>query len=156
MAAEVAILDDKAQSYLRKLQTKLKKVEGADRAYATLLSVVVFSDIEDHFQKEEGEDGPWVPWSRFYAEHMQQIGKQGNKILQFDGRMRNTFLPTNWRSVGEGILWFNPARTRSGFPYAYAHNEGGPVLPQRSFMWLSENAQERIAVNTLGFLNDAD
>lgn len=47
---------------------------------------------------------------------MKELGKGGNKILQDSGRLRNSFKPQNYRSVSEGILWFNNAQTKSGFP----------------------------------------
>jgi hypothetical protein len=84
---------------------------------------------------------------------MEQIGKSGNKILQDTGRLRQTFVPTNYRAVSGGIVFFNPAKTKSGFPYAAAHDEGfAKGGKKREFMWLSEIAMEEISDSALNWL----
>ena len=152
MAQEIVIHDEAAQKFLTRALEKAKEAKDGGRAYAAALSSVVFADVISHFEQETGSEGPWDPWSKVYADHMGKIGKGGNKILQDTGRLRQAFLPTNYRKVSEGILWFNPAKTKSGFPYAYAHNEGGPKLPQRDFMYLSDEATDRIAEVTLNYV----
>lgn len=137
---------------LEQLEKAADDVIDQHPKYVALLSAVVFSDVMDHFKKEEGEDGKWTPWSSVYAAHMKRIGKSGNKLLQFSGKMRNSFQPTQYRPSSAGILWYNNAKTSSGFPYAAAHNEGGKKLPQRQFMWLSDKGMERIVDNTLAYL----
>lgn len=154
MPQEIAIQDEKAQKFLKKALEKCKEVGDGGRAFGMLLSAVVFRDVMDHFEKEEGPDGKWDPWGKFHRDNMDKLGKGGNKLLQDTGRLRQSFLPTNYRKVGEGILWFNPAQTKDNFPYAYAHNEGGEQLPARTFMWLSDEASEKIAEVTLNFVLD--
>ncbi len=153
---EIAVNDEDAQKFLKKKIEKVKKIKGSDSKYVKVLSAVVFQDIMDHFKKEEGSEGPWKAWSDVYAKHMAQIGKGGNQILQDTGRLRGSFQPTDTKSSAQGILWFNPAKTSKGFPYAAAHQEGGSKLPQRDFMWLSDLAKENIAEQTLKFLEDED
>lgn len=152
MPVEIAIHNEEAIKALAKLEQKLKTVKDGGRAFGMALSAVVFADVIDHFEKEEGPEGAWQPWSTFYREHMEKIGKGGNRLLMDTGRLRQSFTPTNYRKTAEGIMWFNPARTKSGFPYAFAHNEGGEQLPARTFMWLSDAASERIASVTLNFV----
>lgn len=152
MPQTIALQDEKAQKFLAKAMKKVADAKDGGRAFGMALSAVVFQDIIDHFENEEGPDGPWEPWSKIYADAMSRRGKGGNKILQDTGRLRQTFLPTSYRKVGEGILWFNNARTGSGFPYAAAHDEGGDQLPARTFMWTSEDASERIAEVTLNYV----
>lgn len=154
MPQEVALQDEKAQKFLQKAMKKVQEAKDGGRAFAMALSAVVFQDIMDHFEKEQGPEGPWSPWSSSYRKYMDMRGKGGNRILQDTGRLRQSFMPTNYRKVGEGILWYNPARTKSGFPYAYAHDEGGPKLPARSFMWTSDDASEKIADVTLAYILD--
>lgn len=146
MPQEIVIHDEEAQRFLTKAMAKVKEVGDGGRAFGMALSAVVFQDVDDHFQKEEGPDGRWAPWSKIYREHMERIGKGGNKILQDEGKLRGGFMPTNYRKVGEGILWFNP------ISYAHRHNEGTHGTPARTFMWLSDPASERIADVTLNFV----
>lgn len=146
MPTEIAIHDAEAQKALQKLIDKVKEVKDGGRAIGMALSAVVFRDIMEHFEREEGPDGAWKPWSDIYADHMRKVGKSGNKLLQDTGTLRQAFQPTSYRSVSEGIMWYNPARTKSGFPYAYHHNETRP------FMWTSDDASEKIAEVTLNFV----
>lgn len=147
-------VDKEVSEFLRDMKTRLSKVKGSEKKFVGLLSAMVFSDVMDHFEKEQGSEGPWRAWSISYADHMQKIGRSGNKKLQFTGFMRGSFQPGNYRSTADGPMWFNPAQTKGGFPYAAAHDEGGDQLPKRDFMWLSDNAVEKISSATLQFLID--
>jgi phage gpG-like protein len=152
--SEVAFEDKEARRFLKKMIQKTKDVKDKSASYAKLLSAVVFQDVIHHFDKQQGSSGAWKKWSRMYREHMSTLGKGSNRILQDTGRLRMAFMPTNVRSTSEGILWFNPAKTKTGFPYAAAHNEGGDQLPKRDFMWLSDNAKEGIEEQTLQFIEE--
>jgi phage gpG-like protein len=152
--AEFTINDKEAQEFIKKAIKKVDQIKQGERSFASAVSAIVFSDIMGHFKQQQGSLGPWKPWSKIYASHMDKIGKGGNQILQDTGRLRQSFLPTNYRTTSEGILWFNPARTKSGFPYAAAHDEGGPKLPKRDFMWISDDAKDRIEDVTLKFLEE--
>lgn len=154
MGADVAfIMDDaEAQRWFRRLERKVKDIEDGGDAFVGALSAVIFQDIMGHFNRQEGPEGKWAPWSRAYAEHMAKIGKAGNRVLQDSGRLRQSFIPTNWRRMSQGVVWFNPARTKRGFPYAAAHDDGGPRLPKRSFMWLSDAARGNIEKITLAHI----
>jgi hypothetical protein len=85
---------------------------------------------------------------------MDKRGKGGNKILQDTGKLKQNFKPNHYRSSSKGLYWYNDAVTKSGFPYAYAHDEGGDQLPKRDFMWLSDDALEEVGNQTLQFLLD--
>lgn len=152
--ADIAIFTDfdDAEKMLSKLQKKVEQVEGGARTFGAVLSGSVFSDVIDHFGKEQGSAGRWHAWSDIYAEHMSRIGKGGNKLLQDTGRLRQAFTPASYRSVSEGILWYNPAKTRDGFPYAAAHDTGDGKMPKRDFMWLSDQALGKIEGITLDFI----
>jgi phage gpG-like protein len=152
MPQEVAIHDDKAQAAIERILKKTKAVKEAQKEFVGILSSVIFRDVDDHFQKEEGPDGKWHPWSAIYARMQDARGKSGNKLLQDNGRLRGSFMPTNWRKVGEGVLWFNPARTKKGFPYAAHHNQDAEN--PRTFMWTSDEAVEKIAEITLAYAKD--
>lgn len=177
MATEVTFENKEVMDFLKNLDKKLKNIKDGNKKYTTLLSSIVYKDINQHFEKEEGSQGPWVEWSLSYAMTIAgrgafrkirgrtifldeyQVDEYGIKPprkpgmkLQDTGRLRNSFKPTNVRRTNEGFLWFNNAKTKSGFPYAFAHNEGGGSLPKRDFMWLSNEAQEKISVQTLQFM----
>ncbi len=154
--AEFAFHSEEAQAFLKKLLKNKDSITTGAKSYATAISAIVFSDIISHFQEQKGSEGPWKAWSSAYAAHMNKIGKSGNQILQDTGRLRQSFTPTSFRQVNEGILWFNPAKTAKGFPYAAAHDEGGPNLPKRDFMWLSDDAKGRLEEVTLKFLEDVE
>lgn len=150
--AEVRLDDAKARKFLKGLSKKAKQFSDKDRAVVGFLSSVVFRDIMTHFENEQGPDGRWQPWSPSYREFMSRIGKGGNKILQDRGRLRGNFKPTSVRDTRQGLLWFNNAKTSKGFPYAGAHNAGGPKLPQRQFMWISNKALDKIEKQMVRFL----
>src|SRR3990167_3724406 len=117
MGAEVAVFADskEAQAWLRKLEAKVKRTKDGAKEFAGLVSAVVFRDIQDHFQDERGSGGAWKAWSDAYQDHMERIGKGGNKILQDSGRLRQSFTPSSYRAVSEGLLWYNPAKTGQGY-----------------------------------------
>lgn len=146
--------DREVVDFLKSMRSRLAKVKGSEQKFVGLLSAIVFRDVIEHFQNEEGSSGPWAKWSPSYRAHLKEIGREGNQILQFSGRLRGNFKPEKYRATASGPLWFNDARTKSGFPYAYAHDTGGPQLPQRDFMWLSDKAAEEISKQTLQFMLD--
>lgn len=154
MADQATITFDKSQwdRVLKQVQKKWKDIEKR-KEFGGIIQAKVFEDVMSHFDKEAGPSGKWKAWSEVYTEHMKQIGRATNKILQFDGRLRQSFIPTSWRPQSEGILFYNPAKTKKGFPYAAAHDEGGPKLPQRKFMWISDTAMAKIVDITQNWLN---
>lgn len=179
MSAEIEFEDKELQEFFRMMNKNLKSIKNGESKYAGILSSTIYRDVIDHFQKEEGSEGPWPEWSLSYAMavakqgafrringrtvffNAEQVAEMGLKpprkpggILKDTGRLRQSFSPTNWRSVAAGILWYNNAQTKSGFPYAFAHNEGGDVLPKRDFMWASDQAMNQVAMKTLQFLID--
>lgn len=145
----------KAREFFAKVERNVKDVREKDRAYVSSISAVVFQDVMDHFRMQEGSLGKWKAWSKAYRERMERIGKGGNRLLQDNGRLRQTFTPTRWRTKVEGVEWYNPAKTAKGFPYAAAHDVGGPKLPKRDFMWLSQKAFSRVADLTVAYMVNA-
>lgn len=152
MSFEAVLEDSDIKEFIKNLDKNLKTVENGKQEYIGLLSAIVFKDLIKHFENESSPEGKWKPWSKIYKEHMEVRGKGGNKILQDTGRLRQSFKPTKWRKVSNGILWFNNAKTSKGFPYAFAHNEGGKRLPKREFMWLSNSSINEISEKTLAFM----
>ena len=150
-----AIFDGKeAEEFLGSLRAKYQSVQQGSKALAGVLAAPVFVDIVGHFEDEKGPDGAWSPWSAIYSEHMNKIGKGGNKLLQDSGRLRQAYMISNHRATADGIVFYNPAKTKGGFAYAQAHDEGGEKMPSRKFMWLSDSAMESVAEQTLKWMTD--
>lgn len=147
----------KAQKFFRKLTKNVDKVTDRQKDYVETISVFVFQDVMSHFEQERGsENKRWPEWSEAYTRHMIKKGKGSNFILQDTGRLRNNFKASNWKKVNRGLMWFNDAKTKSGFPYAAAHDQGlpneqGNKLPVRRFMWLSNKAMKNINEATMQF-----
>ncbi len=139
--------DSKVRQFLSDLDINIKKIGRTSNDFMVLLNAIVFKDVIRHFETESGPAGRWQAWSARYAKK-----RKGGKILQDTGKLRNAFKPTNFRKDDNGIVWFNDAKTKKGFPYAFAHDTGGPKLPKRSFMWLSNDAIKQIESDTLEFL----
>lgn len=152
MAIEIEFDAQLASNWLRGISKQWDAIAKRQDAYVKTISVFVFQDVMDHFKKERGSTGKWKAWSSIYEKHMASIGKAGNNILQDTGRLRNSFTPGMYRKTTAGLEWYNPAKTKGGFPYAAAHDEGGPKLPKRDFMWLSQSALDKISEATLEFL----
>lgn len=152
--ATIKLQNKRAMNWLKRMRVAVKSVATTRKKYAQFISAFVFQDVMDHFEKEMGSKGKWKRWSDAYDEHMIKIGKGANNILQDTGRLRNNFVPTNYRRQNAKIVWFNNARTTSGFPYAYAHDKGGGKLPKRDFMWLSKEAKAEIRDATLKFIGE--
>ena len=149
------IKNDTITRFLSKLKKKFKGASTSTPKYAKTIAPIVFKDIITHFSDQKGPKGKWKKWSDVYSDHMSKIGKGGNKILQDTGRLRQSFVPKNVRKVKSGLVWFNPAQTTDGFPYAFAHDNDGArkTLPRRQFMWLSKKALKEIGKITVkGFL----
>jgi phage gpG-like protein len=151
ISADFEFDDKQWQDILRKLNKKYEDIKNR-KEFGGLISSTVYQDIMDHFEKEQGPDGKWKQWSDSYESHLRKIGRSGNKKLQFSGKLRQTFTPAKWRGVPDGILFFNNARTKNGFPYASAHDDGGGKLPQRKFMWLSKDGLQKLVEVTLKWL----
>jgi len=149
---EIKFEGKEANKFFTDIIKNVKGVETKSNDYVVALSAIVFADVMDHFGKESGRKGKWKRWSPSYTKKMKKAGRSDNKILQFSGGLRQRFTPTNVRKVSGGLLWFNRAKTKKGFPYAFAHDEGGAKLPQRQFMWLSDPALKKIEAETLKFI----
>jgi len=143
--AEVFVFfkDKKLREFIKRIDKKTKEYRNRKKNFITAISAMVFRDIIDHYEKEQGPKSKWKAWSAAYRRQMAKRGKGGNKILQDTGFLRQNVRAANVRKVSEGILWFNPAKTKSGFGYAKHHDKTRP------FMWLSKAALKNIGRITL-------
>jgi phage gpG-like protein len=109
-----------------------KKLEDSTNDLKVAVNIFGFKDIQEHFHSESGPNGGWEP-----------LKYRKGKILQDTGTLRNSLLPGGGLSseAKNEVLMFvaGPASV-----YAGTHNYGRGAIPQREFMWLSENAQEQI------------
>ncbi len=155
------------------------KIRGTTKTkqYAGIISANVYRDIIQHFEDEKGPNGRWQKFSKSYLEAINGTAiyrtikgnvriripaenlktkpkppRKMGKLLQVTGRLRQSFVPKNFKVINGSIIFYNDARTSTNFPYAFAHNEGGDLLPKREFMWLSDDALEEIADQTLEWL----
>jgi phage gpG-like protein len=176
--AEVTLDSKQWDNLLKKVRARYKDIEQR-KQWGGLASAIVFRDIMDHFRKEEGPDGKWADWSHSYMQAIAGLvafryskalkrviaitdddflsknkpPRKPGKKLQVTGNLRTSFTPSSWRAQREGLMFFNKAKTSSGFPYAYAHDTGGPKLPQRKFMWLSKKGMNSLARQTVRWLS---
>jgi phage gpG-like protein len=151
--AELSFESEQWQKVIKRLDKKWDDIKNR-KEFGGIIAASVYKDVMEHFDQEKGPDGKWISWSEAYAAHLQKIGRGGNKILQFSGNLRQRFTPQSWRSKAEGVLFFNNAKTKSGYAYARGHDEGQGKLPKRSFMWLSSKAIDSIIRQTLKWLEE--
>lgn len=133
--------------FLDELEKNVKDVSDKRSTFMNALGPIVYKDVIKHFEQETGPEGKWKPWSAAYRKQMERRGRAGNQLLQWNGHLRQVFKPTNYRTSGEYVYWYNNAKTKKGAPYAYYHDEGKAPNPKREFMYLSEQAK--------GFMIDA-
>ena len=161
MGAEVKFDKKEWDKILKRLAKKwgdiLVGTSKVRREFSGITSVIVYRDIIDHFKKESGPDGKWKKWSDSYEDHLKKIGRSSNKILQFSGRLRQSVAPQNLRNTNEGVLFFNNAKTKKGFSYAEAHDDGMDNRPpQRKFMWISDKSMNEIVKQTTSWLAEGN
>lgn len=143
MSAEFEFENKQWQSFLTKINKKFKDINNR-KEFSDLVSIIAFGDIVDHFDKEIGPSGKWTKWSKIYRKHLERIGRGGNKILQFSGRLRKSILPNNGkkRSNSLGILPY------TNVIYASTHQYGYKNIPARPFMWMSKDGMKRLVMAT--------
>ncbi len=151
----VSFQNSASKKFFSEILSNVDKIH--DKAPVYVRSIImknVIKDVETHFDEQDGGPriGPWAEWSSAYLDHMRKAGKQGNNILRDNGRLSRGVRSNNFRLNSKSITIFNNQKTRKGFPYAAAHNDGGPILPRRRFMWLSKVARENIAKQSLQFM----
>lgn len=144
----------KVARFFEKMSKNVDMTLDHHRNFWSIMSTIAFADVIDHFEKERGPEGKWDEWSDLYRRRMQKLNKASNKILQDNGRLRNSTLFPSSSDRVEGAVLINPAKTKKGFPYAKHHDEdrssykGNP----RSFFWLSQKAKNKMVRATLHWI----
>lgn len=160
MAKVVEFQDKVLRKFLADILKKTKEVDSSSKKLGGLMGAVVFKDVIDHFKKESGPEGKWKAfngnkWAESTTKRYKKLGKGNNMVLADTGFLRNSFTPKQFRSTSQGFLWFNAAKTRTGFPYAWAHDndvDARTRLPRRTFMWLSPGAQDDLVKQIFKFM----
>jgi len=107
------------------------------------------SDIDDHFRKQEGSDGKWVPSQRALG---QGTGKGKTRT---GTTLRDTnFMYNSITSKKNRLATQNAAIVQTDVKYAPIHNFGGSIkfkkrkgslkMLKREFMWLSSKGKKNI------------
>lgn len=166
MAETAAAIDIDLSEWRRMLAALKGKGERAQEILIAVFGTFGFKDIEDHFRNEEGPDGPWkrrAPSTQaMYAaiasgRRKAPLGippaafNPSNKILQMQGFLRKSILPANFRKVGrDAVMLFSTVR------WSKAHDEGSGKrrLPQRKFMWMSDDAMRDMAEAAVSMYGD--
>jgi phage gpG-like protein len=133
-------------SYFKRIQAKWSDIDKRKK-YAAMASGVAFADIIDHFNKSQGPKGKWQQWSSLYREHMEKIGKGGNKILIDSGRLRGSLAgggSQKYKTNTYGILLSTKVKYAAAHQYGYKKKN----IPARPFMWLSKTGMKRLIMVT--------
>jgi phage gpG-like protein len=148
-AAEITLESKQWEKFLKSVEKKWKDI-AKRKEFSNIITIPVFKDLVKHFEEEEGPSGKWKPWSNTYLEHLQRIGRQGNQILQFSGKLRQSITPTKGkvRTNSSGVVFY------SNVPYAKAHDEGEGRMPERKFMYISNKGLKNVIEITEKWLLD--
>ncbi len=144
---KISIDSKHTEELLTRLGKNVEEISGRGKRYVGLLSAIVYRDLIEHFERQEGPEGRWAPWSEGYKRYLARVGKSGNMILIDTGRLRQGWQPSRYRLTEGGVLWFNPVS------YGANHEEGIGV-PRRRFAWLSDRAVKEIEKQTARFVED--
>lgn len=132
-------------------------LKNSDTIFKKALLIVWPRDAAQHFDREEGWNGPWAPWKE--ATRRQRISHEirtatatgrrqaksegtraGGKLLQMSGRLRTqTVLDPEMRYVPGGIEVLSPT------PYSGFLDEGTKNMEARPFMWLGDDAMDSLS-----------
>jgi phage gpG-like protein len=140
--------DKEVRAFLKNMDKRLKDIKGGKKEYMAVIGSAVFTDIITHFNEESNPTGKWKQRKK------ETKRSQGKHLLIDTDHLHQSFKVEKMRSVSDGIMWFNDAMTKNDFPYAMAHDEGLGKLPQRSFMWFSSQALDKVSELTLAFMLD--
>lgn len=163
MSTEIKLDTSGWDSMLKRLSDKV----NWKKMLRSIAAVVSYKDVQDHFKKEAGPSGGWKAWSEPYKKFRQGVSarkasasgkkraaKQGKspaglaKILHLEGNLQQSFITSSGQLAGSDkgenvAVLINPVK------YAHRHDQGTKGMPQRQFMWLSNNAMDLIAKNFL-------
>lgn len=118
---------------------KLVKLSRNRRSLNKKISIVMQRDVQKHFADEQAPHSKWQGLKPITI-----FRKGSSRILQDKRRLLQSIRTdsnNNKAETGTNLK-------HKGFSYPKLHNFGGTKTPQREFMWLSQEAEDRI-VNTV-------
>ena len=115
--------------FLRELGNLVKKAQNRG-SLNKKLAIVMQRDVQKHFEDEQSPFGKWVG-----LQPMTIMRKGSSAILKDTRRLLQSIkIDSN----------NNKAETGTNLVYAKTHNYGRGRIPQREFMWLSKEAENRM------------
>ena len=108
------------------------------------IKLIMFQDVMEHFDQQEGPDGPWQP--------LKIVGLEGGKLVSFrlkHGKAGHAMILQDTGHLKASIAMASGdkgAEVGTNLIYARTHQYGDDSrhIPQRTFLFLSEGAQQRI------------
>lgn len=134
------------KTVLKKLSRHADKIKNKRRTLYARLAVLGFKDIQSHFRNEMGPQGSWEKLSKITLARRRKEGK-GAKILQDLGNLKNSVMPnTGQRLIRRDSVIISTGGTekRKVDTYAAVHNFGLHGMPEREFMYISEDGKLKI------------
>lgn len=137
MSVEIRATIQGQQTILAILKNMERRATDS-RGLMARLATLGFTDVMEHFRKEQGPEGRWKPLAPSTIERRRKGKKArlGTKILQDTGRLRGSILPE--------VTGPRMAKIGTSLSYAAIHQFGQRGIPSRPFMWLSTNAKTRM------------
>lgn len=138
MADKVELDTKEWNDFLSKMKGKLGDISKYLIAGANTFG---FSDVIDHFSKEEGPDGGWKDRKDLTNKRYDIMGgshRSSNKLLQLTGRLRGSLLPNAGQVRRKDKL---SVEMVTNVEYAHRHDAGTFGMPKREFLWLSDKAK---------------
>jgi len=103
---------------------------------------ILTDDIREHFEREEGPDGPWADWAPSYAPKAQS---ENIGILRKTEELFDAATSQFAWFITENDLWYNPNDLPPYWPALnYGRTEGNAPMPERPFLWTSDEAAEKV------------
>lgn len=142
---------------------RLEKTVGDSTVITQAIQAEMTTDVQFHFEKEEGETG--APWKK-----SRRAIEQSGRSLQDTGALRNSIIARTANSIRE--VTKKSATIGTNLKYARIHNEGGVIkpktkpwlkfqipgvgwrtvkqvtIPKREYMWLSDKAVDNMRKTT--------
>jgi phage gpG-like protein len=129
----------------KKIQKNFEAASRGDKRFFTLMVAIAQRDVDQHFQNEMGPKKRWQKWSDAYA-----LSRGTGRILQDTGALKGSVSPASFARPKSGKITL----LTSGLAYSKTHDEGdkGRNIPKRKYMWISDEAIEKMADVALKYL----
>lgn len=151
------VLDDKQwRTFLGKIYRDLR---NPLEKLSVLGSTMGYSNIIDHFRKEEGPDGEWpkrLPKTQLAYKRLNKKSKvynPSNKLLQLRGNLRKDIRIARREKRHEKV-GNQGVRLFTVIPYAGKHNYGDKDMRQREFMYLDDETQQKMVDALIAWIAD--